>query len=189
MIPLAVDLDGTLVQTDLLFVSVSKMLRRSPWLLAPMTVWLLAGRAGFKHKIAQRTDLDITQLPYHRGLLQFLHQQHDRGRTLVLATASHRKYAHQVADYLGIFHHVLASDQNFNLKAANKARALRELFGHSDFDYVGDSRADLAVWAECAGALLVEPTPALLSRARTLTAVKMVFVRDWRDRRDGSRCA
>ena len=175
MTPLAVDLDGTLVRTDLLIESAMVLVRRRPVGALLMPFWLAGGRAHLKHEIARRVDLDIAGLPYRWTLIEFLRQQRQQGRTLVLATASHRKYANQIADHLGLFHHVLATDHVTNLKAAAKARALRDLLGHSGFDYVGDSRADLAVWAECAGALLVEPTSGLLNRARRLTEVKKVF--------------
>ncbi len=175
MIPLAVDLDGTLVQTDLLRESSLGLMRRQPYLAPLMPIWLLRGRAYLKHQIAQRVDLDVSRLPYRKVLLQFLREQHAEGRTLVLATAAHRKYAQQVADHLRIFHHVLATDRHINLKAATKARALQELMGHANFDYIGDSRADLKVWAVCAGALLVDPSPGLLERARRVTEVKRIF--------------
>jgi phosphoserine phosphatase len=175
MTPLAVDLDGTLVQTDLLMESALRMMRHQPYSAPLMFIWLLRGRAYLKHQIAQRVDLDVSRLPYRKELLEFLPEQHAGGRTLVLATASHRKYAQQVADHLRIFHHVLATDRYTNVKASTKARVLRELIGHGNFDYVGDSRADLAVWAECAGALLVDPSPGLLGQARRVTEVKRVF--------------
>jgi phosphoserine phosphatase len=178
MTPLAVDLDGTLIKTDLLIESALRMTRRQPYLVPLMFIWLLWGRAYLKHQIARRVDLDVSRLPYRKVLVEFLHEQHAGGRTLVLATASHRKYAQQVADHLGIFHHVLATDRHINLKASTKARALRELIGHGSFDYVGDSRADLAVWAECTGALLVDPSPRLLGQVRRVTEVKHVFPAD-----------
>lgn len=178
MIPLAVDLDGTLVQTDLLMESTLQLMSRQPYAAPFLLIWLLRGRAYLKHEIAQRVDLDVSSLPYREALVEFLQAQRARGRTLVLATATHRKYAQQVADYLGIFNFVLATDRHVNLKASAKARALRELLGGGNFDYVGDSRADLAVWAKCAGALLVNPSPRLLGQARRLTAVKRVFSLD-----------
>jgi phosphoserine phosphatase len=176
MTPLAVDLDGTLVQTDLLMESTLRMIRRQPYAAPLLFMWLLRGRAYLKHQIAQRVDLDVSRLPYRKVLLEFLYEQHSNGRTLVLATASHRKYAQQVADHLGIFQHVLATDRHMNLKASIKAQALQELLGHRNFDYVGDARADLAVWAACAGALLVDPSPGLLRQAQRVTEVKRVFL-------------
>ncbi len=178
MIPLAVDLDGTLVRTDLLKESALRLLRSRPYLVSLMPIWLMRGRAFLKHQIAQRVDLDASRLPYRQGLLAFLHEQRAHGRMLVLATASHRKYAQQVADHLGLFDHVLATEWRTNLKAAAKAQALRALIGHGDFDYVGDSRADLAVWAECGGALMVDPDPHLLRAARRVSVVKHVFAAD-----------
>ncbi len=43
-----------------------------------------------------------------------------------------------------------------NLKGAAKAAALVERFGEGGFDYVGDTRADLPVWAKAQDAWVVE---------------------------------
>jgi len=47
----------------------------------------------------------------------------------VLTTASHEKYANQIADYLGIFDKVIASDRQTNFSGAEKHQRLVERFG------------------------------------------------------------
>jgi 4-hydroxybenzoate polyprenyltransferase len=54
-----------------------------------------------------------------------------------------------LSDHLGLFDGVLGSDGTINLSGAAKADALCERFGKAQFDYVGDSRADLKVWSTC----------------------------------------
>ena len=156
------------------------LLRQNPLSIFSMLIWIARGRANLKHRIAQCLELDVSRLPYRSVLVDFLNEQRKLGSLLELATASHRKYAQQVADYLGIFDHVLATDWHINLKASRKAKALSELLGHYNCDYIGDSRADLKVWAKCAGALLVDPGPGLVRRVRHLTDVKRIFPGDSR---------
>ena len=127
--PLVVDLDGTLILTDVLHESAIRLLRNRPQDLPGLAFSLKTGRAQAKHYIAERTELDPASLPYHPQFLQWLKEQYQAGRQLVLCTASNDKFARQVADHLGIFSDVMASDGRFNLKGKHKAAALCERFG------------------------------------------------------------
>lgn len=163
--PLAVDLDGSLICSDLFFESLVALLRRNVLYCVMLPLWWSRGRATLKQEVAQRVELDIAGLPFRTAVIDYLHGQHAAGRKLVLATAANAKYARQVAAHLGVFEAVLASDGGDNMKGAAKARALAEHFPEG-FDYLGDSSADLAVWARSAGALVVAPAPALLERVQ-----------------------
>src|SRR5215470_18336448 len=63
-VPLFVDLDGTLLRTDLLHESLVRLLRQAPAQLWRAPLWLLRGKARFKHELAQSVRLDPTTLPY-----------------------------------------------------------------------------------------------------------------------------
>ena len=133
-LPLAVDLDGTLIKTDLLWESILALLKQNVFLLLLIPVWLLHGRARLKQEIAGRITLDVAALPYDEELLKFLREEHGRGRELVLATAADQALARSIADYLGIFSDVLASDGRRNLKSAVKLKALQDRYGERRFD-------------------------------------------------------
>jgi 4-hydroxybenzoate polyprenyltransferase len=120
--------------------------------------WLLrGGRARLKQEIAERVDLDATLLPYNETFLEYLRRQHRAGRRLCLATASHQKYALAVAGHLGIFTDVVASTAKENLTGRHKLARLRELFGDRQFDYAGNSYADLALVPHAREVVLVNP--------------------------------
>ncbi|MBE9562091.1 MAG: hypothetical protein IMF12_04425, partial [Proteobacteria bacterium] len=70
--PLCVDLDGTLIATDSLWESILILLRQNFWLSFLLPVWLLKGKAYFKHKISQYSELDVATLPYNEQVLDFL---------------------------------------------------------------------------------------------------------------------
>jgi hypothetical protein len=108
--PLYVDMDGTLLRTDLLAESFFALLKHNPFYLLLVPFWLLRGRAWLKQQIAARVDIDVEVLPYHAGFLEYLRNEAGRGRELYLATASNGKFAQAVAGYLGCFTGVLASD-------------------------------------------------------------------------------
>src|SRR6516165_4958373 len=159
--PLVVDLDGTLIKTDLLVESVCSLLRQEPLTLMALPVWLLKGRAHLKREIAQRVQLDPALLPYRTELVDYLRAEHDKGRSIVLATASDEQFAREVADHLKLFDMVLASDGVNNLAAERKRARLVAQFGEKGFDYVGNESRDLAVWSSARKAIVVNPNPRL----------------------------
>ncbi len=164
--PLAVDLDGSLIRTDLLMEAVLGLLKRNPLLLFWLPFWLLRGRAHLKHRVAERVELDIAVLPYHPEFLAFLKAQHGDGRRLILATAAPRKYADQIAEQLGIFEEILATELHTNLSGRNKLERLVHRFGEKGFDYAGNAAVDLKIWPHARQAILVNPGGHLERKAR-----------------------
>jgi len=162
--PLCVDLDGTLVRTDLLWESLVQMLRRRPLELLRLPLWLARGRARTKEKIADAVQIDASVLPYNAALLERLRDERGRGRRIVLATASHLRPAHAVADHVGLFDEVLATGNGRNLKGSAKRAELVERFGENGFDYAGDSAADLEVWPSARRAIAVDAPSHVLRR-------------------------
>lgn len=163
-VPLCVDLDGTLIKTDLLWESLLVLLKRHPLLLALVPLWLLKGRAYLKREIARRVRLDVAVLPYNEEVLEYLRQEHQRGRMLVLATASHVHLAQEVAAYLGVFDHRILATDTVNLKGTAKLKALTDRFGAGGYDYIGNSTADLPVWSQAHRALVVTRSSSLVGR-------------------------
>jgi 4-hydroxybenzoate polyprenyltransferase/phosphoserine phosphatase len=154
-VPLCVDLDGTLIKTDLLWELFVRLLKRNPlWLLA-MLAWWLRGRAHLKRQLARRVTVDPATLPYHEAFLAFLREERRAGRKLILATASDREMAMPVANYLGLFDEVLGSDGKTNLRSGRKLKLLTDRFGERGFDYAGNSSADIAVWRGARSVIVV----------------------------------
>jgi len=145
-LPLVIDLDGTLIQTDSLWDSVLQLLARKPHWFIFLIGWLRFGKAGFKSKIAENTQLDVSILPYNKEVIELARKARIQGRSVVLATASNHKLAQAVGNHLDLFDLILGSDDSCNLKGKNKANVLVEKYGEKSFDYVGDARPDLDVW-------------------------------------------
>ena len=81
--PLVVDLDGTLIRTDLLLESICKLMKQNPLALFALPLWLLKGRAYLKRKIAQRVELAPALLPYRTDLVDYLRAEHEKGPSAV----------------------------------------------------------------------------------------------------------
>ena len=178
-VPLCVDLDGTLIKTDLLWESLARLLRRNPFWLLPVLFWWTRGRARLKQQLARRVTVDPATLPYHEPFLAFLREQKKAGRKLFLVTASDRAMALPVANYVGLFDEVLGSDGKTNLRSANKLKVLIAKFGERGFDYAGNSSADLAVWRGAREAIVVNASRSILEQARACAKVGAVFTQGY----------
>ena len=172
---LFVDLDGTLVRTDLLFESLLLLVRRNPLYLTIIPFWLLKGRAWLKHQIARRVKIDPAGLPYNEAFLVWLAGQRERGRAMTLISASDQRYVSAVAEHVGLFDAAIGSDGKTNLKARNKLRRIEEIVQGGKFAYAGDSRADVPVWAGAAEVLLVNCGPSVSRRFETGPAEVLQF--------------
>lgn len=156
--PLFVDLDGTLIGTDLLHEGFLRALKCDPTVLVKTPGWIKQGLASFKQEIARRAPVDAATLPYREALVVRLIAERARGRAVILATASPEQWARPVAEYLGCFDDVIASDATHNRKSSSKLAAIREWCqarGHAEFDYCGDSSADRKLWSASQIAILV----------------------------------
>lgn len=174
-IPLVVDLDGTLIRTDLLHESVFGLLKQNAFNIFLLPIWLLRGKAHMKQQIAERVDLRVDLLPWHDEFLGFLRDEHSAGRRLVLATASNRRYAESVAGHLGIFSDVLASDASENLSGSRKLQHIEQLLDGTNFSYAGNSSVDGKIWQRATGAVLVDPTSGARRQAGAIGNVVRVF--------------
>lgn len=194
--PLVVDLDGTLLRTDLLHESAVRAVVGAPRAaLSAVPALLRGGRAALKRRLATIAPVDAETLPLREEVVAHLGEEKARGRRLVLATAADELLARPVAERVGLFDELLASDGRRNLGGEAKRAELVARFGEKGFDYVADRRADLPVFRSARKAVLVgsgvrlraeveaagTPVAALLPdgvpRARTLLSA--IRARQW----------
>jgi 4-hydroxybenzoate polyprenyltransferase/phosphoserine phosphatase len=191
-LPLAVDLDGTLTATDLLWEAIIALLKRNPLYLFLLPIWVLRGAYVLKYELASRVDLDPDALPYRADFLEFLREEHAKGRELYLATGSHRRFADRISDHLGIFKGVFATENRVSLTSWRKREALDAAFGSGNYDYAGNSSADIAVFEGARGAIVVAPDRAAgkyqrrrgarlfaATRATFKPVIKLLRVHQW----------
>ena len=174
-LPLCVDLDGTLIQTDSLWESCLRLISQQPFMLLLLLLWLFLGKAGFKQKVSQHVKLAPGSLPFNTDLLKYLTQQRLHNRQLVLVTAANKTIAEAIASHLNIFDEILASDETHNLSGKNKAKVLTDKFGEKGFVYAGNADIDLNVWQHAAAAIVVNGSEKLNQKAKQLTAIEKKF--------------
>jgi len=172
--PLVVDLDGTLIKTDILMEQVIAFVRENPWRILLVFIWFIQGYAKLKYEVYRRTSLNVENLPLNDSVIKVIKSAKDEGRKVVLATASFLENALEVAKHLNLFDEVLATTINFNLRGRNKAKVLVEKFGEKQFDYVGDSFVDLEVWKHARIAYLVNPSKDLVEKVSKITQTQVL---------------
>lgn len=166
-LPLYVDLDGTLVHTDVAQeLLVAALARPRNW--APvLRAWRHHGASGIKRAIWAPDGFHPALLPYDETVLDYLRQARAQGRRIVLATAADRELAETIAVHLGLFDAVLASEPGANLKGTAKLDAIRADSGGA-FEYLGDSAADIPIWRAAQRAGVIRPDAAARAERDTL---------------------
>lgn len=163
---LVIDLDGTLARTDMLYESFFASATEGLNHCVSVVDALWRGKPELKAYLAQVGTVDYSLLPYNQAVLDLAREAKAAGRRVYLATASNRRHAEAIASHLGFFDGVFASDDTVNLSGETKALELVKAFGAGQFDYIGNNRADLAVWAHARKCYVVGDLPALIRKAR-----------------------
>jgi len=166
--PLVVDLDGTLLRSDLLVETVFRRLGRNPGSIVGMLRSLRKGRAGLKHFVCSGAECAPETLPYDKTILSMIRLAHLAGRSVYLASGSHENLVKAVADHLGIFSGYFATTPSVNLTGQAKADRLVKEFGAKGFDYVGNDAADLPVWKHARQPIAVRTTTRVAARLRKI---------------------
>jgi 4-hydroxybenzoate polyprenyltransferase len=175
MKPIAVDLDGSLIYTDILYETFLNAFSKNPFIIFYLLFWILGGKANLKSKLAELATIEVSSLPFNFELINWLKQQKTLGRKLVLCTASHHSVARDIASHLDLFDEVMASNGRINLSGDNKASALVEKFGHQGFDYVGNSQVDLLVWTKSHKIILVNGSKDLVNKLKKMGNIELIF--------------
>jgi len=178
-VPLCVDLDGTLLKTDTLHELIVRAIKQHWWLLLVLPFLVLKGKAQFKKALSDKIALNPELLPYNEDLLQYLKQEKERGRQLILVTGSYQSTAEIIAEHVGLFDEVYGTDANTNLTGSDKAKLLVEKYGDKGFDYAGNAEIDVKVWRHSRQNILVNCPDTLEEKLQQQVVFERVL-----DRRD-----
>ena len=95
--PLVVDVDGTLIKTDLLQEATLQFVARHPAELFRLLPWLASGKARLKSELADRIDPRIDLIPFREETVERIRAAQAEGRRVFLASASDRRYVETLA--------------------------------------------------------------------------------------------
>lgn len=165
-IPLIVDLDGTLTTSDTLHEGLLSLVSKQPAQIPKIVFWLTKGKAAFKDKLAKEAMVDVATLPMRKEVLAQIEEARKSGRRILLVSASNHNQVNDIAAQTGLFDEAAGSTETCNLAGKEKARWLVDRFGEKGFDYIGDSKADLPVWASARKAFIVGTGRSLYQSAK-----------------------
>ena len=174
-IPICVDLDGTLLNTNLLIESIIRLCKHSPANFIKILYWRLRGKAYLKRKVAEKIPIRCEFLPYNQKVLQYLAEVRKTNQPIVLATGANILYAQKIADHLGFFDRVFASDAHSNLTDTTKRNSLVKAFGEKGFTYIGNSVKDIPIWKAARQAFFVNTSSFIQDRVRKVHAAAIVL--------------
>jgi len=170
--PLVVDLDGTLIRTDLLYETFVRAFFAKPWIILLIPFWLMLGRVQLKKRIFRAGGLEPSDVPLNDELIDYLGEQYHQGRDIVLCTGSWHEAAEKVAMKFTFFSSVFGSNGTINLTGKTKAQFLVDLYGQQGFTYIGNEVKDLEIWKYAKSAIVVGGSPQLLSKVRKFCDVE-----------------
>ncbi len=161
--PLCVDLDGTLIRTDIMFESIFLLLRNNFLYIFIIPLWGLRGRYYLKKRLAEYVTPDVDLLPYNDEVVRMTQKAYDDGRDVYLVTASYHTIAEDVSRKFSFFRDTFASKDGINLAGKTKAKWLEKRFGEGNFDYIGDSNKDRYIWHISRKKILVDPEKVIIN--------------------------
>jgi 4-hydroxybenzoate polyprenyltransferase len=174
-VPLVVDLDYGVLNTNSLIESLFVLARARPLSLLRLPGWWIRGRAFLQQQLSSLAVPNVHSLPRHVELANFLREQKRLGRPIVLATSADEKLARGLSGDSGLFDRVLASDGTVCLSGIRKRDRLIAEFGVKGFDYVGHHGRDLPVWEAARFGMLVGPSSLLRRQAAKVANIQKVF--------------
>jgi len=175
--PLVLDVDDTLLRTDLLHETAVAYVKANPLRAFDLVRWALQGKAVLKRQLGERVALMVDHLPVNEDLIAYARAAHEDGQQVGIATAADELLAMRLARRFDFISFVIASDGDTNLKGTAKAAALKERFPQG-FAYAGDSRSDLEVWRDAEAIVLAGASAETTSKARALgKPIEAEFVR------------
>jgi 4-hydroxybenzoate polyprenyltransferase len=101
--PICVDLDGTLIKTNILHEIVLAFIRTAPQKAFLVPYWVVRGREYLWQRLSEHTSINAALLPYRQEVLEYLRQEKDAGRELVLISGAHHSIVEKVSDHLKLF--------------------------------------------------------------------------------------
>lgn len=153
---LAVDLDNTLIKTDMIFIGLKYFFFKKPHLLPKLFLLLIfKGKTYAKKFLHDNTKISITDIPFNKTVINFIKMNKKYYESTILISGSYFKYVNAIADHLNLFDFRVGTTLHKNMISMNKVVFIREKFDNATFDYIGDSVKDIPIWFHARKAFVV----------------------------------
>jgi 4-hydroxybenzoate polyprenyltransferase len=172
--PLCLDLDHSLLRTDLLYESFISAIKNNPLCTFGLIYSLFRGRASLKSYLAKRAIIDLKLLPKNH-LIEDFAKIESKSRRVYLVTATNEKLAQEFTKLNPWIYDFLSSNETSNLKGSVKRDLLISKFGIGNFDYLGDSNSDLAIWSVARRSYIVKGSKSLVKKCSKYKNIREIF--------------
>jgi len=156
--PLILDVDGTLIRSDLTHELLLEGVKNNPLKLPKYVSLGLSSKSKMKEVlISDVGDSILTDvLPLEPKIVEMAKAAHSDGRDVYLCSGSEQSLIKRLAENLDFITDAFGTTPDLNLTSENKANFLMEKFPKG-FDYVGNSTQDFAVWDVAETAYAIRP--------------------------------
>jgi 4-hydroxybenzoate polyprenyltransferase len=172
-IPLCVQLDGALTPVNTRHEKLLALMTQPPRKLLAVLGALRRGMRAFWRSLGAAVDIDAECLPVHPGLVEWLREQHEQGRHLVLLAGHDVQAAEQLAQRLQVFDEVTTTELGHARRLSGRDMLL-ERYGKGGFDFVGTELGAPGV-LEVARRVVIVGRPARSGRIARTADVTQVF--------------
>lgn len=148
---LYVDLDHTLLKTDVLQETVMDLFFNNFWFLLK-TIFSSTSWLKIKSKLSRNCFLDLRTFKKNTSVISLIEDHRKIGGKIILATAAHKKLA---SFFSKEFDDVIASSDFLNAKGEEKLKLIRKHCKNKDFFYAGDSSNDIVIFKKAKKAYVV----------------------------------
>ena len=144
---LAVDLDNTLIKTDMIFIGLKTFFFKKPYLFPKLLLLLIfKGKPHAKKFLHDNTKFSIADIPFNMTVINFIQINKKHYDSIILISGSYFEYVNAIADHLKLFDFRVGTTLHNNMISMNKVIFIRKKFDNATFDYIGDSVKDIPIW-------------------------------------------
>lgn len=165
---LIVDLDGTLLKSDLLYECFWSAFSKN-WKIPFLAIYfLIKGKTYLKSFLNDQSCLNIKNLPYNEKVISYIIEFKKNNGKVALISASEHELVVNISKHLKIFDYAFGTRSNLNLKGINKLNFIQKQFPLTPFIYMGDNSSDLPIWIKADRAITVNASKNVRSKVEKL---------------------
>ena len=147
LIPLFVDLDGTVIKEDIGQLALKKHISNNFFnIIGILFRFLMFGKPNVKFHVSKDYNINFDEIHFNKSCLDFIETAKKSDRKVYLISGSHELAIKKITDKLNIFDGVYGTTKNYNMISLNKVKFIHQNLGILKFDYIGNSHQDLPVW-------------------------------------------
>ncbi|MEM7729738.1 MAG: hypothetical protein AAF311_10745 [Pseudomonadota bacterium] len=145
--PLILDVDGTLIKSDLTHEMILAAILRDPWRALRYLRLGLTDKPQMKQEMVARIGdrLAVDVVPLESEIIGLAQEAVASGRNVHLCSGSEQSLVDRLGERLDFVSETYGTSPTYNMTSGNKAAFLEDRFPNG-FDYAGNSTQDYAVW-------------------------------------------